>query len=79
MQSKHSLAVRAAAVASGLLLAGSALAQIVVPPDGGMCDPLGEYKNHGEYVSCVAQDKDSRGPGPGNSSAAHSSIGKKIK
>lgn len=38
------------------------------------CDPEGEYKNHGQYVSCVAHEK--RG-GKETSEAARSDIGKK--
>lgn len=48
-------------------------------PDAKKCHPKAKYKNHGQYVSCVAKNKDLRGPGPGNSSAAKSNIGKKHK
>ncbi len=40
------------------------------------CDPQNEWKNHGEYVSCVAKQKTG---GESVSSAARSSIGKKQK
>lgn len=63
----------------GLLLTAtnSAVAQIVDPPDDPSCrcDPAAtNWRNHGQYVSCIAHHKELWGP-RGNSDAAHSNVG----
>lgn len=63
------------AAAALLLGAGVALAD-VMPPDDLNCDPAATYDNHGQYVSCVARNKNERANPPGNSDAAQSEIGK---
>jgi len=73
MNIKYSVAFRAGAVATGLLLAGAALADVGFPPP--ICDATATYANHGEYVSCVAQNKDIQ-LGNGNSDAGNSEVGK---
>lgn len=76
MTTRQRLSLAVGAIATSLLLAGSALADVIGPPSGGPCDPLtNNFKNHGQYVSCVAHNEP-HGSGQVISEAAQSDIGK---
>lgn len=76
MTTKQRLSLAASAAVAALAIAAPALADIIGPPPGGPCDPLtNTFKNHGEYVSCVAHTEPN-GSGQVISEAAQSDIGK---
>lgn len=76
MTTKQRLSLALSVTVLGAMAALPALAQVGIPGEGGPCDPLtNNFKNHGQYVSCVAHNEP-HGSGEIISEAAQSDVGK---